>query len=154
MRQFKLRSRCAGLAIVEMAICAPLLLLLLFATAEIGRLLAQYNTLTKSVRDGARFAVTGAAVSAGSTRIVNITPEIRDQTRNLVVRGTTSATGPALLPGFTTQGVSVTSDANGFVTVSATYTFVPVLSTLPTFGFGSPINLARPLTATVVMRAL
>lgn len=155
MRRAKLGSRCEGIAIIEFTICVPVLLLLLFATAEVGRMLFQYNTLTKSVRDGARFAVTGAAVAGGSTRIVNLTPAVRDQTRNLVVTGTANASSAALLPGFTTQGVSVTSDTNGFITVSATYTFAPVFTgVLPTFGLGDSLSLAVPLTATVVMRAL
>ena len=37
-----------GVAIIEFVITLPLLLLLLLATAEIGRALFQYNTLTKA----------------------------------------------------------------------------------------------------------
>jgi Flp pilus assembly protein TadG len=145
--------KCRGVATIEFAICAPLLLLLLFATAEVGRLAYQYNTLTKAVRDGARFAVNEAAV--GTTRVVNITPTVLTQTRNLVVSGNTSGTGTPLLPGLVVGNVTVTSDSNGFVTVSASYTFTPAIgATLATFGLGDPINLAAPLTATVVMRAL
>jgi Flp pilus assembly protein TadG len=144
---------CRGLATIEFAICAPLLVLLVFATAEVGRLIYQYNTLTKAVRDGARFAVNEAAV--GTTRVVNITPLVRTQTRNLVVTGNVSGSGAPLLPGLAAANVTVTNDANGFVTVSAAYTFLPAIgATLPTFGLGDPINLAAPLTATVVMRAL
>jgi Flp pilus assembly protein TadG len=140
-----------GLATIEFAICAPLLLLLMFATAEIGRLLYQYNTLTKAVRDGARFAV---GQFNGSTRVIIITPEVRAQTRNLVVSGNVAGSGSPLLPGLAVDDVRVTNDANGFVSVSADFTFTPVLTSLPTFGLGDPINLARELTATVVMRAL
>jgi Flp pilus assembly protein TadG len=144
-----------GLATVEFVICAPVLLLLMLATAEVGRLLFQYNTLTKSVRDGVRFAITDAAVAGGSTRIVNITAQVISQTRNLVVTGNTAGTGTPLLPGLLPENVSVTNVGNGFVSVAATYTYRPMVGArLPTFGFGPPINVSLPVQATVVMRAL
>jgi Flp pilus assembly protein TadG len=144
-----------GLATVEFAICAPVLFFLMFATAEIGRLSFQYNTLLKSVRDGARFAVIGAAVAGGTTRIVSITTQMSTQARNLVVNGNTAGTGTPLLPGLTAENVTVTDAGNGFVRVAATYTYRPMISAaLPTFGFRAPINMSRQLQATVVMRAL
>lgn len=142
-----------GVATIEFAICAPVLLLLMLATAEIGRLLFQYNTLTKAVRDGVRYAVREAA--AGSTGTVAITPAIRDNTRNLVVTGTITGVGPGVLPAFTIGNVTVSDAGNGFVSVSATYTYVPMLGpSLPMFGLGDPVNTELPLTATVIMRAL
>jgi Flp pilus assembly protein TadG len=144
-----------GLATVEFAICAPVLFFLMFATAEVGRLLYQYNTLMKSVRDGARFAVIGAAVAGGTTRIVSITTQMSTQARNLVVTGNTAGAGTPLLPGLTANNVTVTDAGNGFVRVAATYTYRPMIgATLPTFGLGAPINMSRSLQATVVMRAL
>ena len=44
-----------GVAIVEFALILPFLLLLTFITTEFGRAIYQYNTLTKSVRDAARY---------------------------------------------------------------------------------------------------
>ena len=144
-----------GLAMVEFAICTPVLFFLMLATAEVGRMIYQYNTLSKSVRDGARFAVTDAAVAGGTTRVVAITNQVRTQTRNLVVSGNTAGTGTPLLPGLTADNVSVNDVGNGFVSVAATYTYTPMLgATLPTLGFGAPINMSRQLQATVVMRAL
>lgn len=142
-----------GLATIEFAICAPVLLLLMLATAELGRVLYQYNTLAKSVRDGVRYAVVNAAV--GTTRVVNITDQVRDETRNLVVTGNTAGTGTPLLPGLTVGNVTVNDAGNGFVSVAATYNYQPMLgASLPTFGFGAPINMTISLPATVVMRAL
>lgn len=144
-----------GLATVELAICIPVLLLLMLATAEVGRLLYQYNTLLKAVRDGARFAVIDAAVAGGTTRVVSITAPVRVQTRNLVVTGNTAGTGTPLLPRLTVDNVTVTDAGNGFVSVAATYVYSPmVAATLPTFGFGNRINVSRQLQATVIMRAL
>ncbi|HEY0685463.1 MAG TPA: TadE/TadG family type IV pilus assembly protein [Steroidobacter sp.] len=147
----QLRQR--GVATVEFAICIPVLLLLMLATAEIGRMLFQYNTLAKAVRDGARFAATNAAV--GTTRIVNIIPTVYSGTRNLVVTGNTAGTGAALLPGLTVNDVTVNDAGNGFVRVAATYNYVPMVgATLPKFGLGDPLDLTVTLPATVVMRAL
>jgi Flp pilus assembly protein TadG len=141
-----------GVATIEFAICAPVLIFLLLATAEVGRMLFQYDALTKTVRDGARYVASKAAV--GTTRIVSITTPVRDETRNLVVTGNTAGSGSPLLPGLAVGSVSVTDAGSGFVSVSATYSFQPILSSLPTLGFGAPISLSMPMTATVVMRAL
>ena len=146
------RRTARGIATVEFVICAPVLFLLMLGTAEVGRLMFQYNTLTKTVRDGARYVASRAAV--GTTRVVNITVPVRDETRNLVVTGNTAGTGSPLLPGFAVGSVTVSNAGNGFVSVTATYTFEPVLTSLPSFGSGASINLAMPLTATVIMRAL
>lgn len=150
--QLHARRTTRGVATIEFAICAPVLLLLMLATAEVGRVLFQYNTLTKTVRDGVRYTASKAAV--GTTRIVDITTQVRDETRNLVVTGNTAGSGSPLLPGLAVGNVTVSNAGNGFVSVTATYTFQPVLTSLPSFGSGAPINLAIPLTATVVMRAL
>lgn len=142
-----------GVATIEFAICAPVLFLLMLATAEFGRVMFQYNTLVKAVRDGARYAASNAAV--GNTRVVNITTARRNETRNLVVTGNIGGTGTPLLPGLTVNNVTVTDVGSGFIQVAASYTYIPMIgSTLPTFGFGAPINLARTMPATVVMRAL
>ena len=97
LRLRPLRQR--GIATIEFAICAPILLLLMLATAEVGRMLIQYNTLNKAVRDGARYAVREAA--DGSTGTVAITNTVRTNTQNLVVTGTMAGTGTPLLPGLT-----------------------------------------------------
>jgi hypothetical protein len=55
-----------GLAIVEFVIVLPILLLMLFAVAELGRALFQYNTLTKAVRDSARYFSVNTTDTAGA----------------------------------------------------------------------------------------
>jgi Flp pilus assembly protein TadG len=146
-----LRQR--GVATIEFAICAPVLLLLMLATAEVGRMLIQANTLSKAVRDGARYTARDAA--NGSTGTVLITNTVRTNTQNLVVTGTMTGTGTPLLPGLTVANVTVTNAGAGFIAVSATYTYQPLLgAALPTFGPSGAITTSVPLTATVVMRAL
>jgi Flp pilus assembly protein TadG len=147
------RSR--GIATVEFAICAPVLFFLMLATAEVGRLLYQYNTLMKAVRDGARYAAAHASDN-NTTRVVTISTELINQTRNLVVTGNIAGTGTPVLAGLTVNNVTVSDADNGFVQVDVSnYFFTPILgNTLPTFGLGDPIDLRMQLPATVVMRAL
>ena len=147
------RTRQAGTAALELAIALPVLLLLLVATAEVGRLLSQYDTLTKSVRDAARFLASNAL--GGTTGVVLITPQVQAQTQNLVVTGNINGSGSAILPGLVAANVTVTAVDSTHVSVSAAYPYQPLLgATLPTFGIGSPISFSFPLTATVVMRGL
>ncbi|GAC1452348.1 MAG: hypothetical protein PVSMB6_04220 [Steroidobacteraceae bacterium] len=140
-----------GTAAIEFAIALPLLLLMLVATAEFGRLFSQYNTLNKAVRDGARYLAANAL--SGTTGVVGITSAVQAATANLVVAGSTIG-GTAVLPGLTAGNVTVGSLGNGYVSVAATYTYQPMLATLPTFGLTAPMSLAIPLTATVVMKPL
>jgi Flp pilus assembly protein TadG len=142
-----------GTAIVEFTIALPVLLLMLAATAEIGRMLSQYDTLNKAVRDGARYLAANALL--GTTGVVSINSTVQTATVNLVVTGNTAGTGTTLLPNLTAGNVTVASLANGYVSVSAAYTYVPMLGTqIPTFGFTAPISTSVSLKATVVMRPL
>jgi Flp pilus assembly protein TadG len=142
-----------GTAIVEFTIALPVLLVLLAATAEIGRMLNQYDTLNKAVRDGARYVAANALL--GTTGVVNISSAVQTATVNLVVTGNTAGTGSALLPNLTAGNVTVASVANGYVSVSAAYSYVPMLGAqIPTFGLTAAINTSVTLNATVVMRPL
>ena len=142
-----------GIAMVEMAIALPLLLLLLLATAEFGRILSQYNALTKSTRDACRYAASNAAI--GTTRLVNITPQLQTAASNLLVTGNVNGTGNPILPGLATGSVALSDAGNGYISVSVSYTYQPMIgSALPTFGLGGSISLALPLSAAVTMRAL
>jgi Flp pilus assembly protein TadG len=142
-----------GTAAVELTIALPVLLLMLLATAEIGRMLSQYDTLNKAVRDGARYLAANALT--GTTGVIGINSAVQTATVDLVVTGNSAGTGTALLPNFNSGNVTVASLGNGYVSVSATYTYVPMLGAkLPTFGLTAPINTSVPLTATVIMRPL
>ena len=147
------RARQAGTAALELAIALPVLLLLLVASAEVGRLLSQYDTLTKSVRNGARYLASNAL--GGTTGVVLITPQVQAQTQNLVLTGNVNGSGTAVLPNFVAANVTVTTVDSTHVSVAASYNYQPLLgATLPTFGIGSPISFSFPLKATVVMRGL
>lgn len=144
-----------GLAVVEFAITMPLVLFLLFATAEIGRALYQYTALNKAVQDGARylsgkaFLVANSAFFEGKEKPIAI---------NVTVYGTNfpddSQPGPPVLPGF--KPSDVTAEAilgTQFVRVQATYEFQPLFVTIPSFGYGSPPALTT-FTATATQKVL
>ncbi len=138
---------------VELTIALPVLLFMFLATAEFGRALFQYNTLTKSVRDGARHAAQLALL--GSTGVVNITNQLQTETNNLVVYANIGGSGATLLPG-PQPTVAVTDAGGGDIQVSASYNYQPMVgAVLPDFGLaGGGIGLTFTLQATVRMRAL
>ena len=143
-----------GTAALEFAIALPLLLFLMLATAEIARLLIQYDTLTKLTRDAARYIAANAAV--GTTDVVSISSQTATAGQNLAVYGNTNGTGTALLPGLATSNFTVSDAGNGYIAVTATYTYSPMLgSAIPTFGLSAnPLSLQFPLNTIVTLRAL
>ena len=141
-----------GIAMVEYLVAAPMLIMLMYAASEIGRAFMQYNTLTKSIRDGVRFVADKALF--GSTGTVQVSATVQNQARNLVAYGNIAGTGPAILPGLTAGNITVTGSNTGNVSISATYAYQPVFLQLPFFQWGSPINPNFTFNADVTMRAL
>jgi hypothetical protein len=89
-------SQC-GQSLVEFAMVLPLLLLVVFGITEFGRAYYQYNTLSKAIRDGARY------MSSHTYSSANIT-----NAQNLVVYGQTTGGSTPVLPGLTTTMINVT----------------------------------------------
>jgi len=136
---------------IEMAIVLPVILALIIGTAEFGRAFWQYNTLTKSVRDAARYA--SAQGLFGSTGVVIVTNELRTEVQNLVVYGNTGGTGSPLLNGLSTAGVSLESPGDGDILVRSTYAYAPIFGLLPDFQ-GGGVNPLYNFEAVVRMRAI
>ena len=153
--KFKARQR--GAVLVEMALVTPILLVLLLVTADLTRAFIEHNTVTKAVRNGARYVAANAY--EGTTGVVSIDATLRNETQNLVVYGTTNPPGGAspVVPGLTLANITVVQIAGtDDIAVSATYALVglfgPVLHT--NLYTGNTISAARTLRATVTMRAL
>jgi Flp pilus assembly protein TadG len=145
----------AGLAIVEMAIVLPILMLLTLAAGEFGRAFIQYSRLSHRVQSAARFVAENTL--QGTTGVAVLTDSIRTQARNLVLYGTTSAGTKPAVPGLTATDVAITvRPHDGIVNVSIAYAYRPVIGdALPVFGFGQDIATASILLKPrVVMRAL
>ncbi len=138
---------------MEFVIVLPLLLFMLFATAELGRAFMQYNTLTKSVRDSVRFVAEYAML--GQTQTISIDANLLAQSQNLVVYGSVAAgTLTPLLPGLTPADVQVIAVSANDVSVTATYTYQPISPIINRFGIGADSSASFTFTAQATMRAL
>lgn len=141
-----------GLAAIELTIILPFLLLLIFATAEMSRLLYQYNALTKIVRDASRYLIEHA--SPGSTQTINITAATISETTALFIYGDTAGATTELLPNLANTDIQISVDGK-FLTINATYDWQPIFAeNLSTFGLGNDIDLSFPLVVNYTMRAL
>jgi Flp pilus assembly protein TadG len=90
-----MHKRQKGVAIVEFALILPFLLMLTFITTEFGRAIWEYNTLTKSVRDAARYI---SIQTPGAQKGI-------DEARNLMIYGKVTGTGAPLARGLSTANV-------------------------------------------------
>ena len=124
-----------GVALVEFALILPLLLILTFVTTEYSRALFQYNILTKSVRDAARYL---SVYNPGDTTKFPIA-------KNLVVYGNPAGSGSPLVIGLTTSLVpnpvwqtAGTAPVINTVTIRVTgYTFRPLFASAFGVSFGN-----------------
>lgn len=128
-----------GLAAVEFAIVVPVMLFLMMATAEFGRVFYHYNTLTKAVQTGARYA---SKPLLKTSELTNIDAAFKQRIQNFVVYGNENGGGAAVLDGLAAASTNVTisSDvANKTITIEAQYDYdFAVLGNFPLFGFTLP----------------
>lgn len=111
---------CRGQALVEFALCIVLLLAIVFAVIEFGRLMLVYTTIGNAARIGARYAIVHEGDSAGTQTVVN--GFLRVGTVN-----TSSSTVAVSLPGYP-DGSSVGCTKPGcLVKVTVTYPYDPLL---------------------------
>lgn len=164
IRMLALIRHAGGAAAAEMALVAPLLLIIMMGSMELGNYFLDEHRLVKSVRDGARFAARQSFTNYGCSGAIGGT--VITDTKNVVMTGLYSG-GSARLPGWTAPTITVsqtcTTSANGttlsgiylssangapIVTVAAT---VPYTSILQSFGFrGTGLNLNANQQAAVM----
>jgi Flp pilus assembly protein TadG len=145
------RKRQRGAVLAETAIVLPLLVVLILATAEFSNAFWQYSTLTKMVRDGARYAATQGLL--GSTGVVVLTNELRAEVGNVVVYGNTAGSGSPSLSGMQASAVTLEAPGDGDIIVRANYAYQPLFGVVPTF-YGSNATAPLSFDAAVRMRAL
>lgn len=129
-----------GYAAVEMILVLPVLLMFVGILSEFGYLYIQHTILTKAVQDGARWAITA---KTGTASGIADTTEIK----NLVVYGKASSGTNPVLDSFTVGNVTV-NDSGDYVTVSATYPYTPLFTSIPYLTKSLNMNL----NASAVMR--
>lgn len=142
-----------GAAAAEMALVAPLLVLLLFAVTDLGRFFWSQHVLVKAVRDGAVYASRqkignfNCTSNTVSTAVVN-------NTRELVRTGKLSGGNP-LLPNWSsgstvfTVGLACVTQSNG-TTLGGIYTAnsgqVPVITVRASVPYTSMVGLPSGLS--------
>lgn len=157
-RYFSSAATQRGLAMVEMVMTAPILLLLMFGTVVFGEFLIDYSALNDGVRNAARF-VSGAANNGTDGTLLDPASakwtSLVSGARNLAVYGNVNGTGTALLPGLGVGQITVAQDtANDTITVSAAYPYTSLFgASMPSF-FGGTISTNFNLQISTTMRAL
>ena len=121
MRKYQHQQQ--GAALIELALSIPFMIMLSMIVIEFGRALYEYNTVTKSVRDAARYLST------------NTPNTLCPDAQNLVVYGTTTAGSQPLAPGLKTSAVSCSWQTTGALPLINTVTV-----TVTGYHFTSPIS--------------
>ncbi len=141
-----------GVALIELALILPLLLLLTFITTEFGRAMFEYNAITKSTRDAVRYLT----FQTPGTRIT--------EAQNLIVYGNPGGTGSPLVRGLTLANVPAatcctwqltgTNPVINTVTVRVTsYTYHSLFASVFGVAFGNASGNITFSTITATMRA-
>ena len=164
-----------GNAAVEMALVAPLLLMIMFGSVELGNYFMDEHTLIKAVRDGARFAARqsftnytacsgapGGTVVADTQNVVMdgyrtggsiITPNISASDITLVVSCVSSTSGQNMLGiyrsrfGGTCNG-SAASGCAQVITVTAAVPYRSILGSMGFRGVGMTLNASSQAAVT------
>lgn len=146
-------KRQRGVSSVEFAIVVPVCLFLFLAVSELGRVLWHYNTLTRAVRDAARFASNNALV--GQSQVVRIDGQLITDVGNVAAFGTPVGITASVLPGLVPGNFTVTDEGGGIISVTGTYAYQPLLgAVLPRLVQGGTISTAFTMRAQVTMRAI
>jgi Flp pilus assembly protein TadG len=143
----RLRRDERGTQLVELALVAPLMLMLVGATAEFGRFFDTYTTLSKATRAGARYQI--SQVPGTNFTLTN----------NLVVYGNTAGTGSPVATGLTTANVSVVENKNAGGAVQTVSVSISGYGYQPIFDLGkltknASLSLAVNVAPSSTMRQL
>lgn len=148
-----LGKRQGGVAAVEFAIVAPLCLFVMLSVSEFGRAILQYNTLTRAVRDAARYAASEAI--QGQSGVVRVDTDLVSAVGNVAAFGTAAGTSESLLPGLAPTDFIVTDEGGGVISVTGTYNYQPLFgAVLPQTIQRGAIRSAFTMRAQITMRAL
>jgi Flp pilus assembly protein TadG len=130
------QRRRQGMAMVEMVIIAPLLLMLIFAIAEFGVMFGRWQNLSNAAREGARTAVVFRTACNSTT----VETEVRTRVKTYA-----ASLGMAVADGdITVTGACAGANTNAVVNVTHAHTF-SVLPNLAT-SLSSAINLVGSST--------
>lgn len=134
-----------GLAIIEFILALPVLLMLSVLVIDVCRAFIQYTEVNKALQNGARYAVVD---TYGTLSFDSIADET--SIKNVVVYGSPTASTTPIIDYIEVGDITITqpTETNKEVTLSATYNYVPIFSTLPF----SNQSLQFSIGATTTMR--
>ncbi|MGR5420313.1 TadE/TadG family type IV pilus assembly protein [Vibrio sp. PNB22_4_1] len=143
----KNRHKQTGLAALEFIICLPVLLMLAVLLIDVSRAFIQYTEINKALQNGVRYAVVDTYGTLDFGSIAD-----GEKIQNMVVYGKPTATGQdkKVLGYLEPSDIIITQPTNETkeVMLSATYTYVPIFSSLPF----SDSSLAFTIGASTKMR--
>lgn len=146
-----------GAAAVEMALVAPLLVVIMFGSFELGNYFYDNHIVVKSVRDGARFA--SRQKFASYTCPTTVSSAVIDSTRNVTRTGQTGAGGTPRLYNWTNEStitVSLSCTENSTQTYSGIYVGhadVPVVRVSAVVPYGSLFSVIGFNSTALTIRA-
>jgi len=129
-RHHSVRER--GQSLVEFAMVAPLLFVVVFAIVDFGRLFQNQVTLTNAAREGARLGATGATSSDIQIRVI--------------------ATAPGMTPTVSVSNAEGTSGESVIVTANATVNLITPLARVISLIGGGGMSTSFALTSRADMR--
>ena len=128
----------SGMAMVEMVIVLPVLLMMLFAIAEFSIIFGHWQTLSNAAREGARTAV----VFRTNCNAATVQAEVRQKVKDYA-----APIGIALSDAeIVVNGVCGAANSNSSVSVASSYTFRVLQA------FAGSLTPTIPLVSTSVMR--
>ena len=120
---------CRGQALVEFAVCSVLLLALIFAVVEFGRMMLCYTTIANAARIGTRYAIVHGSDFSSSDQTSAITTAVKGFLKAGTVRCTNCVTVNYPDPvGTLTSGCTKPGCR---VTVAVTYPYDPLVTYFP-----------------------
>ena len=140
----KTRNRERGSAMVETAICIPLLLVLMVGIFEVGRAYETWQVLTNAAREGARVAVLPSGSAADTTALV----------RQYMSTGqlTKSATASVVINEGASIDVNGTPVSASMVTVDYPFEFIMLQPIVRLVAPGATVGGPITMHATAIMR--
>lgn len=139
MRQsFQRRLKSRGVALIELALILPIVMVLIFATLEISKAVSEYKVITNQVRAAARFLMTrtpATGVEQAKCIVRYGSPDVVVSNQGVVLSCGAAASLAPVLPGLSesaisTQVVIIDSRTNPATHLSQTATYGGVSTTL------------------------
>lgn len=124
--RFRIHSDC-GSSMIEFSLIAVMFVMLLLSVVEMGRLILVYTTLANAVRAGARYAIVHGADRTGSGSTGPSGPGSTTQVETVVKNIAKAGLLNTNQLNITVKYPDGTNDAGSPVSVSATYTYDPML---------------------------